>query len=393
MELHEIYSRIINEQVSGYQVSHSEDGKVITVVPNEHTEGEMKGDAISTPASAYHPDTDKRIKELNENKDSNKVYQWANEYTKRHLGKEMPKTHSENPPSSLAKQHAIGVAYHLAASEHPEYQRRVFEAYKSQRPDIIKETGATDYHSLLKATYNKVSEQTEKQFNHIPLKQEYREDIGYTNSKQMLKDVHLHNHITVYRGGQHETMNVPDEKLKLTTNEKFRTVHDVFGHGIHGNEFGPVGEEVAWHTHSQMYTPAAQAAMSAETRGQNSYVNYLHHNIDAQEQMKELRSQKAKISSTGGSTHDIDNKLKQIGNNWNYAPNKSVLLPPEMISHNYTGEMPSYLHDLVKNNPDKPSLNDLRRVAIYHNSKGNGIQDVVGAQNDFNRMKKLHGYE
>lgn len=58
------------------------------------------------------------------------------------------------------------------------------------------------------------------------------------------------------------------------TNDMFRAVHDVFGHAGTGRGFDRHGEEAAWLSHSRMYTPAARPAMTAETRGQNSALNY-----------------------------------------------------------------------------------------------------------------------
>lgn len=57
-------------------------------------------------------------------------------------------------------------------------------------------------------------------------------------------------------------------------NDIFRIVHDVFGHGSEGASFGPRGEENAWQAHVRMFSPLAARAMTTETRGQNSWVNY-----------------------------------------------------------------------------------------------------------------------
>lgn len=48
-----------------------------------------------------------------------------------------------------------------------------------------------------------------------------------------------------------------------------------------GYGFGPRGEENAWLTHSQMFSPVAQKAMTTETRGQSAWVNFGGHNYDA----------------------------------------------------------------------------------------------------------------
>jgi hypothetical protein len=38
-------------------------------------------------------------------------------------------------------------------------------------------------------------------------------------------------------------------------NDRFRAVHDFFGHAATGRGFGQDGEEAAWVHHSQMFTP------------------------------------------------------------------------------------------------------------------------------------------
>ena len=60
----------------------------------------------------------------------------------------------------------------------------------------------------------------------------------------------------------------------LVVNDVFRIVHDYFGHFKDGNGFRADGEEHAWRAHSAMYSPEARRAMTTETRGQNSWVNY-----------------------------------------------------------------------------------------------------------------------
>jgi hypothetical protein len=63
----------------------------------------------------------------------------------------------------------------------------------------------------------------------------------------------------------------------MLANDEFRVVHDVFGHFKEGVGFRAGGEENAWRSHSTMYSDAARGAMTSETRGQNSWVNYGPH--------------------------------------------------------------------------------------------------------------------
>ncbi len=62
---------------------------------------------------------------------------------------------------------------------------------------------------------------------------------------------------------------------KLNYNDILRVVHDAIAHGTYSVEFGPIGEESAWHTHIRtIENPWARWALTMETRGQNSFVNY-----------------------------------------------------------------------------------------------------------------------
>ena len=61
---------------------------------------------------------------------------------------------------------------------------------------------------------------------------------------------------------------------KALINDLFRVVHDYSGHIKEGVGFRAAGEENAWRAHSAMFSPMAQRALTTETRGQNSWVNY-----------------------------------------------------------------------------------------------------------------------
>lgn len=57
-------------------------------------------------------------------------------------------------------------------------------------------------------------------------------------------------------------------------NDLFRAVHDAFGHGLEGAGFRAKGEENAWQAHIRLFTGPALGAITSETRGQNSWLNY-----------------------------------------------------------------------------------------------------------------------
>jgi hypothetical protein len=63
-------------------------------------------------------------------------------------------------------------------------------------------------------------------------------------------------------------------KMPVLANDLFRAVHDAFGHGLEGAGFRARGEENAWQAHIRLFTGPAKGAITSETRGQNSWLNY-----------------------------------------------------------------------------------------------------------------------
>lgn len=91
--------------------------------------------------------------------------------------------------------------------------------------------------------------------------------VPYADSAEMMDDVRENRHLWVYTGGDDHAY------LSREENFMFRAVHDLFGHAAGGFGFGPIGEENAWVEHSKAFSPIARAALTTETRGQNSWVN------------------------------------------------------------------------------------------------------------------------
>lgn len=133
----------------------------------------------------------------------------------------------------------------------------------------------------VKASYDAFKTETKKQWDFLKSKGvKFEPWTGegqpYKNSDEMVADV-AKGHLYFFRGGDipkdHPLAEASGEG-DLTYNDIFRAVHDYFGHAKDGNQFGPRGEENAWVAHSQMYGDLARRAMTTETRGQNSWVNY-----------------------------------------------------------------------------------------------------------------------
>jgi hypothetical protein len=103
----------------------------------------------------------------------------------------------------------------------------------------------------------------------------------YKTSFEVADDVRNNRHLYFYQGGEpHGFMSAVDPNTGFSINDKFRAVHDYFGHCAGGHGFGPHGEESAWNSHSQMFSWDARRALTTETRGQNSWVNFGRQNYD-----------------------------------------------------------------------------------------------------------------
>lgn len=150
----------------------------------------------------------------------------------------------------------------------------------------------------VKASYDAMIKETLAQYQAIKatgLKVEFIdfEKTGdpYGNPRNAILDVVNNNHLWVFPtdlgfgGSESADVDISGNPLLARTDEKisgktalandiFRVVHDYFGHIKEGVGFRAEGEENAWQQHATMYSDLARPAMTSETRGQNSWVNF-----------------------------------------------------------------------------------------------------------------------
>ena len=254
------------------------------------------------------------------------------------------------PESSIQKQHSIAKAYDLLTKEEvsPQLKDAIFADYQAKHPELMKKEGITSYDDLVAKSYGQLRKEVDQQFDDMVkggMKLSYHQgDANYLNSKEMLQDALVNQHLYTFRGGDvHPLLNEFDPHYGLNSNEKFRAVHDYLGHGTTGSEFGRKGEELAYGAHAQTLSPLARIAAAAETRGQNSFVNYSGKNADLIEKMSSLRLQKNKAIREGESPEKYDQALRDLGGQWEYAKQQGVALPPEMLEPSYKGNIPEYI--------------------------------------------------
>jgi hypothetical protein len=254
------------------------------------------------------------------------------------------------PESSLGKQHSIARTYDLLTKDNvsPQLKNAIFDDYMVKYPDMMKQYGVKDYDDLVEKSYAQLRKEIDQQFDDMVkggMKLSYHQgDANYFDSKEMLRDALVNNHLYTYRGGDvHPLLNEMDEFYGLNSNEKFRAVHDFFGHGTTGATFGRKGEETAYGAHAQTLSPMARIAAAAETRGQNSFVNYSGINADLEQKMMSTRIARDQAVHRGESPEQYDAILRDLGGQWQYAKQQGVALPPNMLEAGYKGEMPDYI--------------------------------------------------
>jgi hypothetical protein len=183
----------------------------------------------------------------------------------------------------------------------------------------------------VKAAYKAMIDETMAQWQAIKktgLKVDFADaehPYPYKIPHEVFDDIHNNNHMWVFPteggfgGSESAHVDITGNPLladtgevinghKAVANDIFRIVHDYFGHAKEGVGFRADGEENAWRAHASMYSEKARAAMTSETRGQNSWVNFGPH------------GEKNK-SATQEDTQ--------------YAPQKTGLLPDEFVRDNY----------------------------------------------------------
>ena len=157
-------------------------------------------------------------------------------------------------------------------------------------------------HPLVKAAYDAMVKETMAQYRAAKaagLKLSFwnpeKEKNPYEASPRLvIKDVNENHHMYVFPtqfGFGSKEISPEDVKrnpllaptgehwngIPVTVNDVFRAVHDYFGHAKEGSGFRSDGEENAWRSHASMYSPLARLALTSETRGQNSWLNFGPH--------------------------------------------------------------------------------------------------------------------
>ncbi len=205
------------------------------------------------------------------------------------LHKSTPNAKIRGVADSYAQSKGLTLNHDMPATKvNPEFAKKVADAYQNMPH--------TPNHPDTKRAYDALIDETTQQLHHL-------QRNGYTfskiptgaenpykgGSKELVRDLAENNHAWYYPSdegfgsSEHDNTHPLLRTVKdlhgneMPANDAFRVVHDVFGHGKEGHSFGPNGEDNAWRHHMQMYSPEARKALTSETRGQNSVVNFGPH--------------------------------------------------------------------------------------------------------------------
>jgi hypothetical protein len=207
---------------------------------------------------------------------------------------------------------------HTPVKVNPAKAKEVADAYDALQHDPT--------NPKVQAAYKALTDETSAQFDHMTktmgVKVEPWTGPGepYKDSAAMRADATGNKHL-FYKQTMPADLIPPDHPMMATDangmriNDKFRAVHDYFGHAQGTNGFGPNGEENAFLEHQKMFSPDAQRALETETRGQNSWVNHGAH----------LRDVEGNLPGPGdpGYIHPSQRP---------FAPQKAALLPDSVAT-------------------------------------------------------------
>ena len=143
--------------------------------------------------------------------------------------------------------------------------------------DAFSDTSSAYQSDALDRSYDALGSEIDAQYEHMTTPKEqggagisvdFTTEDPYPSPHEMRHDVTENSHISAFESG--DDWDHPN--LSRETNNKFRAIHDVYGHLTTGRDFSRHGEEGAFQMHRQSFSPEAQPALTSELRGQNSYL-------------------------------------------------------------------------------------------------------------------------
>ena len=260
-----------------------------------------------------------------------------------------------------------------------ELAKRIANAYEAMQNNPNDPEVRAAYEALARETMEQY-----KEFNEAGFTIEINNEEPYNNAQEMIDDLRENKRIKSFstESGFGNTP-ITDKQRKenpllrdsgvkdangntLLVNDIFRAIHDFYGHAELGNGFGAIGEENAWNVHARMFSPLARRAMTSETRGQNSWVNFSGVNEEAfklRDKARELRRQ--------GKKAEAQEIVSQIYEMMSFAEQKVGLLPRE-FSELSLEEGTATAEQKSKQEQPKEEIKENDEVTVYKDTYVSG---------------------
>jgi hypothetical protein len=221
------------------------------------------------------------------------------------VGPEGVEMQLSTPVAKFAKLHGVEKDWSAVRAVSPSKREKTADAYeKMQSIDRSKEV--LEAWDLVASV---VDEQFEMLTKGLGVKVQFVDEDPYSTYENMLSEFQRTNTLKVLRtsatGGHPYWENA--------TNDKFRAVHDAFGHLGTGRGFDRHGEEAAFQAHRSMFPKEAWPALATELRGQNQYL--LHTGdfgeqkiaflpVELQKRLSRLLKRSARVTADDDNAYD-----------------------------------------------------------------------------------------
>ena len=187
-------------------------------------------------------------------------------------GPEGIKTMKANPIQELADKHGEKRNWESVTAIDPDRRVSIADAYE-QAEEVTPENMTEEARESFEALGSEIEEQFDMVTKPVSegglgVTVEFVDEDPYDNFIEMYEDYTENKTIKILKtevtGGHPFFTN--------EQNDKFRAVHDLFGHLATGRGFDRHGEEAAYQAHKSMFSETAAKAAATELRGQNSYL-------------------------------------------------------------------------------------------------------------------------
>ena len=187
-------------------------------------------------------------------------------------GPEGIKTMKANPIQELADKHGEKRNWESVTAIDPDRRVSIADAYE-QAEEVTPENMTEEARESFEALGSEIEEQFDMVTKPVSegglgITVEFVDEDPYDNFIEMYEDYTENKTIKILKteatGGHPFFTN--------EQNDKFRAVHDLFGHLATGRGFDRHGEEAAYQAHKSMFSETAAKAAATELRGQNSYL-------------------------------------------------------------------------------------------------------------------------